>query len=158
MADVPPEMMAHGREPDQHFENDEELYHRFSPEKLDGDEITIAAVKLPDMSVMREKYGRPRWLLLDEEYANWGVLAFRVKDIPPSQDLWQEGVIAYRLEPRHAPYHRNYAHAEVWVFRDGAHLCLENNNVDLLDHDFHLRWREHIVFASRIAMYPARSG
>src|SRR5947209_6274056 len=70
MADVPAEMMAHGRPADPNFEEHENLYRRFSPDKLDGDEVSIAAVALPDMSVIREKYGRPQWLLLEDEYAD----------------------------------------------------------------------------------------
>jgi hypothetical protein len=155
MADVPPEMMELGRPVDPNFGDLEELYRRFSPDKLDGDEISIAAVALPDMSVIRQKYGRPGWLLLEEEYADWGVLAFLVRDIPPNREVWHEGVIAYVLEPRHVPYRHNYPHTEVWVFRENAHICRDNDNLHLLDPDFHLRWRECIVLAGRIAVYPA---
>lgn len=158
MADVSAEMMAHGRPADPNFEEHENLYRRFSPDKLDGDEVSIAAVALPDLSVIREKYGRPQWLLLEDEYADWGVLAFLVRDIPPSRALWHEGVVAFNLEPRHVPHRQNYPHSEVWVFRAGSHLCQDNGNLDLLDPDFHLRWRECIVLASHVAVYPARPG
>jgi len=52
---------------------------------LDGNDISIAAVQLPDMSVIREKYGKPRWLLLGEDFTQWGVLGFLVRDIPSNQ-------------------------------------------------------------------------
>jgi hypothetical protein len=154
MADVPPEMMQGTRPVDPAFDDQEELYRRFSSEKLDGGEIAIAAVALPDMSVMRQKYGWPRWLLLDDEYSDWGVLAFHVRDIPPAQELWHEGIISYTLAPEHVPYQRNYPHTEVRVFRAGVHICKESMNLDLLDPDFHLRWRERIVLASHIAVHP----
>jgi hypothetical protein len=156
MADLPPGMLTGDRHPDQHFPDEENLYRRFSPDKLDGDEISIAAVALPDMSVIRERYGRPEWLLLSEDHADWGVLAFLVRDIPPRRVLWHEGVTPFELQPRHVPHQRNYPHSEVWVFRDGTHICRGNDNLELLDPDFHLRWRECIVLASRISVYPSR--
>src|SRR4051812_11735574 len=104
MADLPAGMLAGGRQADPHFADHEELYRRFSPGCLDGDEISIAAVALPNMSVVRGKYGQPRWLLLDEDYADWGVLAFLVRDIPPNRALFHEGVVAFLMEPHHVPY------------------------------------------------------
>jgi hypothetical protein len=81
MADLPAGMLTSGRHPDQHFADEEKLYRRFSPDCLDGEEISIATVALPDLSVMREKYtDDPRWLLLAEEHADWGVLAFLVRE------------------------------------------------------------------------------
>ena len=157
MADIPREMMANGRPEDQIFDDDELLYRRFAPELLDGDEIAIAAVELPDMSTIREKYGRPKWRLLDPDYANWGVLSFRVRDIPPKREVWHEGVVAYLLEPRHVPYKNNYPHSEVWVYRDGQRIRKRDGNLHLLDPDFHLRWRECVVLASHIAVHPART-
>lgn len=157
MADLPRAMMANGRPEDQIFADDESLYRRFRPEQIDGDEISIAAVELPDMSVLREKYGRPEWLLLDEAHAAWGVLAFRVADIPPRREVWHEGVIAYVLEPIHVPLKNNYPHAEVQVSRAGIHICKEAKNLHLLEPDFHLRWRECIVLASHVSIRPKKT-
>jgi hypothetical protein len=44
----------------------------------------------------------------------------------------------------------------VWVFRDGSHICKDNNNEHLLDPDFHLRWRECIVLASQVRIQPQK--
>jgi len=156
MANVPPDMMANGRQPDPHFDETEQLYRRFSRDCLDGEEIAIAAVELPDMSVIRQKYGSPEWLLLEDEFANWGVLYFLVRDIPPKQAIWHDGVIRFVLEPTHVPFKHNYPHAEVWLFRDNMRVCREKSNLDLLDPDFHLRWRECIVFASKVAVHPTQ--
>jgi hypothetical protein len=148
-------MSTAGRHPDQHFTDDEHLYRRFSPDSLDGDEISIAAVGLPDMSVMRQKYtDHPGWVLIDENdaFADWGVLAFLVGDIPPREEVLHEGVIAYELRPRHVPHRYNYPHSEVWVFRDEVHICTESDNLHLLERDFELRWRERIVLASHIVV------
>jgi hypothetical protein len=154
MADVPPEMMTMDREPDLEFLDDELLFRRVSPENLDGNEVSIGAFELPDMSVIREKYGRPGFLLLDDEFKSWGVVAFRVRDIAPNRVIWH-GPLVYTLEPRHVPLKYNYPHSEEWVFHDGVHICRSAKNEQLLDPDFHLRWRECLVLASHIKVFPA---
>ncbi|MCI0639805.1 MAG: hypothetical protein L0Y58_25400 [Verrucomicrobia subdivision 3 bacterium] len=154
MAEIPPEMMALERVADNEFENQERLYRRVPPESFDGDEPSVAAVELPDMSVGRGKYGRPEWLLLHEDHRGWGVIYFVVRDIPPDREIIQAGIIAFTLEPRHVPLAKNYPHSEVWVFREGVHICKKDMNLHLLDPDFHLRWRERIVLASHVAIPP----
>jgi hypothetical protein len=155
-------MMTGGRAEVQEFADDERLFRRFHPNHLDGDEVAIDAVELPDMSVNRERFGPPAWLLLEEEYADWGVLAFLVRDIPPHRQMWHQGVVPYTLEPKHVPLRHNYPHSEVRVYRDGMHIQRGSRqnpgNLHLLDPDFHLRWREHIVLASRIVIRPEAMG
>jgi len=158
MADVPPEMKRNSRPVDPVFADDEDLFRRFAPDNLDGDEISIAAVGLPDMSVHRGKYGPPGWLLLAEEFSDWGVLSFKVRDIPPNREIFHLGNIPYVLMARHVPYNLNYPHSEVHVYLRNEHICRENDNLDLLDPDFHLRWRECIVFASHVVVHPAGPG
>lgn len=159
MAEMPPELLTRDRSVDPDFADEELLYRRFHPSHLDGAEIAIDAVELPDMSVNRSKYSRPEWVIWDEAFEGWGVLAFRVRDIPPDRIVWHAGVIPYTLEPRHMPLKYNYPHTEVWVFRDGIHIIqgtsVQPGNLQLLDPDFHLRWRECIVLASHIAVYPS---
>jgi len=155
-------MMTRGRPAVQGFTDDEFLYRRFHPDHLDGNEIAIEAVELPDMSVNRSRFGPPGWLLLEEDYEDWGVLAFRVRDIPPKREVWHEGVVAYALEPRHVPLRNNYPHSEIWILRDGIRIVRKDGanpgNLHLLDPDFHLRWRECIVLASHIVIRPGERG
>jgi hypothetical protein len=155
MCDIPPAMMANGRPADQDFDDDEELYRRFDPENLEAGEVTIDAVALPDMSVIRQKYGHPEWLLIHEDFAHWGVLAIRVRDIPPDSPILHMGEVPFVLQPRHVPYRQNYPHSEVWVFRSGVHLCSQDDNLHLLDPDFHLRWRERVVWLCEIRVQPS---
>ena len=155
MPDLPAEMMTLDREPDQDFDDMERLFRRFPPACLDRGEISIAAVELPDMSVLREKYGKPEWLLLDDDYLGWGVLYFLVRDLPPHEEITQAGFMSFSLAPRHVPLKKNYPHSEVWMSRDGIHICRASNNLELLDPDFHLRWRERIVFASHVISAPS---
>ncbi len=158
MPDIPPDMMTRDRPVDPHFADDEILYRRFRPEDFDGGEVAPEAFELPDMSVNRQKYGPPKWLLLDEAFAHWGVAGFRVEDIPRDREMLHAGVIAYVLRPEHAPEKHNYPHSEVRIFCDGIHICRDQRNLHLLEPEFHLRWREHLSMASRVAIPPKDVG
>jgi hypothetical protein len=68
MVEIPDEMKTGSRSPDPIFTDNERLFRRFRPDDIDGGEITADAFELPDMSVNREKYGPPDWLLLDEDF------------------------------------------------------------------------------------------
>jgi hypothetical protein len=154
MADVPPEMMTKDRKPDPVFKDDEDLYRRFKPEDIDGARVSVDALELPDMSVNRSKYGPAKWLLLDEEYADWGVFAFRVGDLP--RELLHNAVQLYRFDPRHVPHKFNYPHSEVWVFLDDKHIDAKTEF--LLDPDLHQRWRQKLIWKSRIVIHPNVAG
>jgi hypothetical protein len=154
MAEIPPEMMTMGRPADQDFADTERLFRRFRPEDFDGGEIAPEAFELPDMSVSREKFGPPQWLLLDEACEGWGVASFQVQDIPRDRAMVHVGVIAYILRPEHVPLRNNYPHSEIRIYRNSERICRENNNIHLLDPEFHIRWREHLSMASKIAIPP----
>lgn len=154
MAEVPPEMLAKGRRPDPHFADDEVLYRRFRPGDIVGGEVVPEAFELPDMSVSRQKYGRPEWLVINDEFEGWGVAGFRVKDIPREQELLHPGVIAYILKPEHVPLKYNYPHSEVRVYRDGERICRKSDNLDLLDPVFHIRWRERLSQLAKVVIKP----
>lgn len=155
MTDIPVEMKRQGREPDQHFDDKEKLYRRFRPDDFDGDGVAPEAFELPDMSVNREKYGPPEWLLLHEDYRDWGVVAFRVEEIPRDQALYHLGVLAYMLRPEHVPLHNNYPHSEIRVYLDNDRICRESENLDLLAPEFHLRWRERLSRIAKIQIQPS---
>jgi len=157
MSEVPPEMMTGDRQSDPVFADDETLYRRFRPGDFDGGEVMPEAFELPDMSVHREKYGPPEWLLLGEDVREWGVGAFSVADIPRDEELLHLGVIVYVLQPEHVPLRRNYPHSEVRVYRDQKRICVSSQNLDLLDPEFHLRWRERLSQSSWVAIPPQRA-
>lgn len=149
-------MMKGNRMPDPVFADTEILFRRFRPDDFDAGSVAPEAFELPDMSVSREKYGPPGWLLLDDDFSGWGVGAFYVEDIPRGEQLLHRGVIAYVLVPEHIPLRHNYPHSEVRIYRDDARICRENGNVDRLEPEFHLRWRERLSQASWIAIQPRR--
>jgi hypothetical protein len=148
MADLPVAMLKNGRQADQGFRPDEYLYRRVPLELWDDgdDPIEIDAIELPDMSVIRGKYGHPEWARLQrDDYWEWGVVGFEVRGIPPK--LWHLGVFCWTFAPRHVPLHNNYPHSEVW-----AHESSPNSNVERhidakrdIDPDLHLRWREMLL-------------
>jgi hypothetical protein len=63
MPNLPDGMLAKGRAIDPRFDPDERLFRAFAAQDLDGDKVAVDAIELPDMSVNREKYGPPNWLL-----------------------------------------------------------------------------------------------
>lgn len=152
MGEIPEAMMANGRQPDDHFDPDEDLYRRFSPEWLDGTTVDVAAIELPDMSVNRSKYGLPEWTLLAEGCENWGVAAFKVSDF--RQELLHLGEFEYAFEAMHRPHRRNYPHSEIWAYKDGEHIDL--NHSDQLDPEPHLRWREQLAWRIRVVIQPTQ--
>ncbi len=150
MADEPDAMKQLGRSPDPTFHPEERLFRRFRPDDVEGTTVAVDAIELPDMSVNREKYGPPTWLLLDEEHETWGVAGFRVKDIPP--DIMHLGIIQYTFQAEHRPLHNNYPHSEVRAYKDGTHIDLKHS--EDLDPEPHLRWRERLQWKIRIAIQP----
>jgi hypothetical protein len=137
-------MVTSGRQADQRFEPEEFLYRRVPPEQWEAwdDDIELDAIELPDMSVVRGKYAHPEWARFqgDEyKYADWGVIGFRVQNIPsPLQHL---GVFICTFRAVHAPLRRNFPHSEVQAFEDEMHIDAPSK----LDFNLHLRWREHLL-------------
>jgi hypothetical protein len=155
MAEIPEEMKTGSRHPDPIFTDEERLFRRFRPEDFDGGEVAAEAFELPDMSVNREKYGPPDWLLLDEDFLGWGVAGFRVKDIPRGKEILHLGVIVYVLQAEHVPLRLNYPHSEVRIYRDGNRVWRDNENLRLLEPEFHLRWRERLSRVCRVVIQPS---
>jgi hypothetical protein len=64
------------------------------------------------------------------------------------------GAIIFTFSPEHVPLKKNYPHSEIWVFRDHVHICKKDKNVDLLDPEFHLRWRERLSMLAHVIIQP----
>jgi hypothetical protein len=150
MADVPDEMMTLNKPTIDEFPNDEELFRRFEPDYLDGSRVAVEAIELPDMSVNRSSFGPAAWAILHEDFDGWGVFAFKVGDIPPR--LLHLGELVYTFAARHRPLKYNYPHSEVWAFREEVHIDLKNTVP--LDHDAFQRWRQLLVWKTRIVIQP----
>jgi hypothetical protein len=156
MAEIPIEMMTLEKPHIHHFDGDEQLYYRFHYDHLEDGGVSAEAFRLPNMSVNRSTLGPPSWTKVseDDEYVLWGVACFRVKEIPTGVEMQHLGVMVFTFRPEHVPLKKNYPHSEIWVFRDGLHICRKNKNVDLLAPEFHLRWRERLSQLGEVIIQP----
>jgi len=156
MAEIPVEMTTLEKPRIHHFRSDERLYYRFHFDHWEDGGVAAEAFRLPDMSVNRSLLGPPEWTILteDDEYVLWGVTAFRVEDIPVGVEMPHRGVIIFTFRPEHVPLRKNYPHSEIWVFREEDHICRKNKNLNLLDPEFHLRWRERLSQLADVIIQP----
>lgn len=126
-------MSRQDRPIDSDFQTTEFLYRRCVakdidpqyPDRLYPDQIAF----YPNWSVNREKYSE--WDdVLYPDHIDCGVARFRMKDVPAR--LESEGGIWFHWEIRHQPLEDNYAHSEVWSFKDMIHIPNDDNqNVKL---------------------------
>ena len=125
---------------DQSFAVDELLYYRVHPASWpeDFDDLDIDVFRMPDMSVNRDRYGGPELLL--RAHTGWGVLQFRVKDIPQQQSF--HGVISYRFKPIHEPLDNKYLypHTVVAAFDKSNSRVQRPEYSEVVD----LLWRERL--------------
>jgi hypothetical protein len=151
MPDLPSAMRRNGRRKDRDFRPDEYLCRRVPLELWDDGDVVIDidAIELPDMSVIRSKYGHPEWARLEsDECIDWGVIGFCVGDIPAR--LLHMGVFTWTFGPRHVPLEENYPHSEVWAYENGMHVNAKNR----LDPHLHLRWREILLRRIKTIIRP----
>lgn len=146
MASPPAAMRRGGRHVDPHFHTDEHLLLWEDPD----DELPVGAVELPDMSVGRSKYGHAEWVRFDvgnhRHFEDWGVIAFRVGDIPTPE--WKHGTFRDDFRPCHEPLDSDYPHSEVRAFENDVHITEPLK--DLLPEDVHLKWREKLLRQARV--------
>jgi hypothetical protein len=159
MAEIPPEMMTLQKPIIQHFSSNERLYRRFRPDHWEEGGVAADAFRLPNMSVNRGSLGPPQWAILteDDEFVTWGVASFIVDEIPYGVEMLHLGRIIFTFRPEHVPLKKNYPHSEVWVFRDKVHICASNKNTELLDPEFHLRWRERLSQLAHVVIQPSKA-
>lgn len=141
MSKTPEAMRRNGRNVVPHFDDDEHLFRRVplscwdDPDERPG----VDAVELPDMSVGRSKYGHAEWVRFDvvngRHYSDWGVISFKVGDVPPS--YWDLGIYQFTFRAVHSPLDNDYPHSEVQVKKNGSHVLLAAE----LPEDVHLKWR-----------------
>jgi len=157
MSKIPAAMRQGGRHQDPHFYKEEYLYRRIPDVIWDDPNLDfpfdIDAMKLPDISTGRSKYGHPEWLRVGHErFEHWAVVGFQVQDIPPER--WSAGVFRYVYRPVHLPEELNYPHAEVRAFEqtDGGekHIQMEG----MLPEEADLEWRELLLRKIRVFLKP----
>jgi hypothetical protein len=144
MPEIPDAMKERGRPVDDHFIAAEQLFRRVPPDLWnDGaEDFDIESIELPDMSVLRGKYGHPEWARFNRgKYTDWGVIGFAVRHIAPP--LTHLGVFVWTFSPHHAPERNNYPHSEIRAFENGVHIDMKRS--DRIDPHLHLRWRDYLL-------------
>ncbi len=114
MPERPDRMRRNGRQEDQEFQATEKLFRRYSrAHYMNGQFSNTGFAFNSPQSVNRQKYSEPTDILFSEtdEFANWGVLSFKVEDLPTSLPLENP---RYTFFPKHVPMEDNFAHSEVW--------------------------------------------
>ena len=121
MPDKPDGMLQRDRQADQNFDSDEQLYRAFHPDALDGDEIALDSVELPDISTLRSKFAQPQWArTVKSDWTGWGVWGIFIAKLPV--ELMSNGVSLCEIKVHHTPQRQNYPHTDVQAHREGRHL------------------------------------
>jgi|SRR5450755_3611733 hypothetical protein len=106
-------MKRNGRPEDPVFEGSEKLFRRYKSEHIVNGSFTGVGLSFKNPpSVNRNKYSEPQDVLFSEtdEFANWGVVSLRVREIPSSLPLDNP---RYKVSSKHTPLEDNYAHSEL---------------------------------------------
>lgn len=165
MDELPEGMMQRDKLVDDSFTPTEQLYRRVPHAYWDDDHVNVDAIELPDMSVNRGKFSEPQWVrLLGDEFRDWGVIGFRVEDIPT--EMQHLGVHIFRFRPKHVPHKHNYPHSEVQAFYSKAESPSDEEHINmdflkrekmrrlatLFPEELQLRWREQLRRKCRIVI------
>ncbi len=147
MLEIPEAMRRKKRPVDPEFSPRERLFRRIQPKHLlPGGRIDINAVRLPDISVSREKHrGKPEYVLWGPRggkvkyLSDWGIASIHVMNIPPA--LEYEGA-CFTFAPAHVPSKLNYYHSEIRCFdKNKTHLPKLN---DKISKKAQMRWRREL--------------
>ena|SRR2546425_1978196 len=107
-------MRRNGRTEDQAFHATEKLFRRYiRVHYINGQFSNTGFAFNTPQSVNRQKYSEPADAVFSEtdEFADWGVLSFKVEDLPAS---FPPENPRYTFFPKHVPMEDNYSHSEVW--------------------------------------------
>ena len=124
------------------------------------------------MSVNRGSLSPPWWVRYMEgrnpstgesevTLTDWGVIGFRVRDIPAK--LMDKGIFTYEFRVHHVPVKNNYAHSEVRAFEVDPSVPDDIGNrlagatfQERVDRILHVRWRENLLRKTRVFLRPGQ--
>jgi hypothetical protein len=161
------------RHPNQAFRDVERLFRRVYRDHIKSDgRAQFWAFELPDMSVNRETFSTAEDTRRGFRPEDWGVVSITVGDMPPRESLAHINH-SYRFRARHVPDPGNFAHSEVRVWREEDRLAvlvttrrledfsatdpdrdLPRAGPELLDPDFHMRWRKRLEWRCQPELRP----
>jgi len=118
-------MFQSGRPVDRGFRFFHCLYYRFTKEDVSGDRLLGARISYRNPSVNWSKYGKPWDVIFD--FPGRGIAQFLVcglpKELPKDRDTGsRDQPKEHSYFPGHVPECDNYAHCEIWTFKEGAHV------------------------------------
>lgn len=116
--DRPERMYRAGRPVDPDFSPEENLYFRYKEMETVEGRVIPTGIRFPDFSVNRSKYSEPEDVLIPC-YEDYGILTFKVKDIPPAERTNETTL--YEWKAVHEPTEDNYSHSEVQTFKNGMY-------------------------------------
>ena len=122
-------MLRNGRPVDDKFRLFHRLYHRCVLEDVAGDRLIGARIAYKNVSVNWSKHSRPWDVIFD--YPKQGIARFFVcglplelpKELPPPSKKNPNKpppVKLHSFRPEHVPLDDNFAHCEIWTFREGV--------------------------------------
>lgn len=127
--DRPLRLFRWGRKADPNFSADERLYlfvedRGFSDGPLTAAQrayaLTHEQLRLPNQSFNRSKYSRPHDVLYPDRFS-YGVVEVPVDSA--GAELQSAGGLSFRFRPTHVPETDNFAHGEIWVWKQGTQLA-----------------------------------
>lgn len=117
-------MYRNGRGEDQDFHPREPLYRRVRQEDLAGESLLAAKIGYHQWSINRGKFSEPEDVAFG--WDGCGVAQFYVEDVPAEVSGDTPGEKTYNFRPQHRPDEDNYAHSEIWAFREGLRVDRPN--------------------------------
>lgn len=117
---IPNRLKRNNRSEYQCFKLHEKLYRRFTEQLFaDDGKMYANAIRFPDISVNREKFGQPLDVLFPNFFNN-GIFAFKAKDIPTPICLSIDN--KYEFCVFHRPLEDNYPHCEIISYKNNLQL------------------------------------
>ena len=117
-------MVQGKRGEDQEFRASDHLYYRCATEDVVGDRLLPARISYANTSVNWSKYSKPWDVIFD--HPEYGIARFIVRDLPVELPrdvpVGAKAPLAHSFFPSHVPEKENYAHSEIWTWRDGNRM------------------------------------
>lgn len=123
-------MFRRNRGPDNWFSPRDHLYRRCTREDVEGDRLIPARIQYENVSVNWSRYSKP-WDVVFE-HPGEGIVRFVVRDLPEElpkelppaakEGKKQPPVKVHCFRPAHQPLEYNYAHSEIWTFKEGERI------------------------------------
>lgn len=151
----PSRLYQRGRPVDSDMPPTERLYFRCMRDWLDdNDSVRPAQIQFPDQSVNRERYSRPRDVLLPDgalvsrNWILWGVSMVQISDLPP--DIASPGGVSFSFTAEHDPLEDNYSHSELRVYKNGIREQAKKK----INSQVKKKYRTDMAFRTRLVVRP----